>query len=86
MWEIREHNAMRRQLGGLPLIVRKRYEIWKEVAMHSGVDGLARVRGFQDGRLRGEWTGWRSSRVGAKHRVIYRYVYRKFWPMFILTL
>ncbi len=63
--------------------MRKRYEIWKEVAAHSGTDGLDAVRGFRDVRLKGEWAGWRSSRVGPKHRVVYRYAYRKFWPMFI---
>ncbi len=83
MQEIHEHQAIRRQLGGLPVAVRKRYEIWKEVAGHSGLDGIAEIRGFKDVRLKGEWAGWRSSRLGPKHRIVYRHAYRKFWPMFV---
>jgi mRNA-degrading endonuclease YafQ of YafQ-DinJ toxin-antitoxin module len=50
----------------------KRYEKWKDVVRISGPQGLRAIRGFQDERLRGEWEGYRSSRLNQQFRVIYR--------------
>jgi mRNA-degrading endonuclease YafQ of YafQ-DinJ toxin-antitoxin module len=52
--------------------VLKRYEKWKDVAALSGPPGLRLVKGFRDEALAGEWTGFRSSRLGDQWRVIYR--------------
>lgn len=43
--------------------VQKRYEKWKDIVKLSGPVGLKRVRGFRDKALRGDWNGYRSSRL-----------------------
>jgi addiction module RelE/StbE family toxin len=40
--------------------------------MISGPKGLRLIKGFHDEALSGEWKGHRSSRLGAKYRVIYQ--------------
>jgi len=40
--------------------------------MVSGPQGLRLIKGFHDEPLRGDWKGCRSSRMGDKHRVIYK--------------
>jgi len=72
MWEVYEHRRVSRQLGSVPVDVLKRYEKWKEIVSISGPEGLRRIRGFNDEALRGEWKGFRSSRLSLQYRVIYR--------------
>jgi len=72
MWEVYEHRRVSRQLGSVPVDVLKRYEKWKEIVSISGPEGLRRIRGFNDETLRGEWKGFRSSRLSLQYRVIYR--------------
>ena len=75
MWVIEEHRRVDKQLSGsVPLEVLKRYEKWKDIARLSGPQGLRAIKGFHDEALSGEWTGYRSSRLGLKWRVIYRVV------------
>ncbi len=38
----------------------------------SGPEGLRLIKGFQDEALRGEWKGYRSSRLGIQYRLIYK--------------
>ena len=71
MWEIYEHRRMTRVLSRLPESVLKRYEKWKDVVRISGPRGLRAIKGFHDEALRGEWQGYRSSRLGQQYRVIY---------------
>jgi mRNA-degrading endonuclease YafQ of YafQ-DinJ toxin-antitoxin module len=56
----------------VPQQVLKRYEKWKDIVHLTGPAGLRLIRGFNDGPLRGEWNGHRSSRLGEQYRVIYR--------------
>ena len=63
---------MDKQLDAAPPDVLKRYEKWKDIAMLSGPVGLRWIKGFRDEALRGEWHGYRASRLGLKYRVIYR--------------
>lgn len=72
MWTIFEHRRLDRQLQKAPLEVQKRYEKWKDVVAISGPPGLRKIRGFNDEQLRGEWNGYRSSRLNQQYRVIYR--------------
>jgi mRNA-degrading endonuclease RelE of RelBE toxin-antitoxin system len=74
MWRIEEHRRADKQLNTLPVEILKRYEKWKDIAMISGPRGLRLIKGFHDEALRGEWEGYRSSRLGLKYRVIYRAV------------
>jgi len=72
MWQIEEHRRVEKHLDGAPREIQKRYEKWKDIAMISGPPGLRLIRGFRDEALRGEWLGYRSSRLGLQYRVIYR--------------
>ncbi len=49
----------------------QRYEKWKDIVRLSGPDGLKLIRGFNDEALKGEWKGFRSSRLNQQYRVIY---------------
>jgi mRNA-degrading endonuclease YafQ of YafQ-DinJ toxin-antitoxin module len=72
MWRIEEHQRVDKQLDAVPEEILKRYEKWKDIAMISGPPGLRLIKGFHDEALRGEWQGYRSSRLGLQYRVIYR--------------
>jgi len=72
MWRIEEHQRVEKELDAAPEEILKRYEKWKDIAGISGPPGLRLSKGFQDEALRGEWQGYRSSRLGLQYRVIYR--------------
>jgi addiction module RelE/StbE family toxin len=72
MWSIFEHRRLDKQLAKVPMEVQKRYEKWKDIVEISGPAGLKLVRGFLDEALRGEWRGYRSSRLNQQYRVIYQ--------------
>jgi len=74
LWRIEEHRRGDKQLDAAPSDVLKRYEKWKDIAALSGPPGLRWIKGFHDEALRGEWQGYRSSRLGLKYRVIYRVI------------
>lgn len=74
MWRIEEHRRVEREIHAVPREVLKRYEKWKDIAMISGPPGLRLIKGFHDESLRGEWQGYRSSRLGLQYRVIYRVI------------
>lgn len=62
---------MPRQLSKIPMEILQRYEKWKDIVRLSGPDGLKLIRGFNDEALKGEWKGFRSSRLNQQYRVIY---------------
>jgi len=72
MWQVLEHRRLDRRFKSLPLEILKRYEKWKDIVYISGPRGLKAIRGFNDEALRGQWQGFRSSRLGQKYRVIYK--------------
>ena len=72
MWAVYEHRRVDKQLTKAPIEVQKRYEKWKDIVSISGPAGLKLIRGFHDEALRGEWQGFRSSRLNLQYRVIYR--------------
>jgi len=71
MWQIYEHRKVPRQLSKIPMEILRRYEKWKDIVRLSGPDGLKLIRGFNDEALKGEWKGFRSSRLNQQYRVIY---------------
>lgn len=77
MWEIYEHKKVEKQLQRLPADILKRYEKWKDIVYISGPEGLKRIKGFRDEALRGEWKGYRSSRLNLQYRVIYKVEHEK---------
>lgn len=72
MWLIYERKRLDKQLAKTPLEIQKRYEKWKDIVTISGPAGLQLVKGFRDEALRGEWKGYRSSKLNQQYRVIYR--------------
>ena len=74
MWRIEEHRRVDKQLSAVPREALKRYEKWKDIATISGPPGLRLIKGFHDEVLRGDWQGYRSSRLGLEYRVIYRVI------------
>lgn len=71
MWSIYEKKAVTKALDRCPDEILVRYEAWKRIVEVSGPSGLRSVKGFHDEALKGEWAGYRSSRLGIKWRVIY---------------
>lgn len=74
MWEVYEHRRLVRRLRRIPVEVLKRYEKWKDIVRVSGPAGLRFIKGFHDEALRGEWRGYRSSRLGEQYRIIYQVI------------
>jgi mRNA-degrading endonuclease RelE of RelBE toxin-antitoxin system len=74
MWQLEEHRRVERQLDEAPREILKRYEKWNDISMISGPRGLRLIKGFHDEALRGEWHGYRSSRLGLQYRIIYRVI------------
>jgi len=72
MWKIYEHKNAIKQLESLTIDVLKRYEKWKDIVVISGSKGLKQIKGFNDEALRGEWKGYRSSRLNLQYRIIYK--------------
>ena len=74
MWTIYEHKTAIKQLNSLPIDILKRYEKWKDIVIISGPSGLKQIKGFHDESLKGEWKGYRSSRLNLQYRVIYKII------------
>lgn len=71
MWKIYEKKDAAKALAKCPSEVNARYEAWKRIVELEGPTGLRAIKGFHDEALKGEWKGFRSSRLGIKWRVIY---------------
>ncbi len=71
MWGIYEKKSVRKVLDRLPPDVVLKYEAWKRIVELEGPEGLRLIKGFHDEALKGQWKGFRSSRLGRKWRVIY---------------
>ena len=76
-------NEQRYLFHRLPLEVLKRYEKWKDIACISGPEGLRLIKGFHDEALKGQWQGYRSSRLGVQYRIIYHAVKEKLYVQVI---
>ena len=48
------------------------FSMWKDIVALSGPSGLKQIKGFNDEALRGEWKGYRSSRLNIQYRIIYK--------------
>ena len=79
MWEIYEHKDVSKQLKSLSSDVLKRYEKWKDIVVMSGPKGLKEIKGFHDEALRGEWKGYRSSRLNIQYRIVYKIENEQFY-------
>lgn len=72
MYNILEHKKISKLLKKAPLEVQKNYLAWKRIVELEGPQGLKLIKGFHDEALKGEWKGFRSSRLNKQWRVIYK--------------
>lgn len=72
MWTIYEKKTLLKSLKTIPIRIKKEYEIWKRIIELQGVQGLREIKGYHDEALKGEWRGFRSSRLSLQWRVIYK--------------
>lgn len=78
MWDVYEKRSLGKRIQKLPIEVLKHYELWKRIVELEGPAGLRLVKGFHDEALRGQWLGYRSSRLTKQWRVIYKSVKQRF--------
>lgn len=72
MWEVYEKKIIQKDIKKIPHEVLLRYEAWKRIVELSGPQGLKLIKGFNDEALKGQWKGFRSSRLNIKWRLIYK--------------
>ena len=72
MWTILEKKSVIKNLRIIPRHIKKEYEVWKRIIEFQGIEGLKGIKGFHDEALKGEWKGFRSSRLSLQWRVIYK--------------
>lgn len=66
-----ESGKAQKDLNRTPSEVLRAYEIWARLIEEHGAGVLTVFKGYRDEKLRGEWIGYRSSRLNRKWRVIY---------------
>ena len=74
MWEIYEKKSVVKQIRKIPKEALQNYEIWKRIIELEGPQGLYLIKGFHDESLKGNWKGYRSSRLNRQWRIIYKTV------------
>ncbi len=72
MYTILEHKEALKSLKKTPVEIKKNYLAWKRIVELEGPQGLRLIKGFHDETLKGEWKGFRSSRLNKQWRVIYK--------------
>ncbi|MBI2027431.1 MAG: type II toxin-antitoxin system mRNA interferase toxin, RelE/StbE family [Deltaproteobacteria bacterium] len=73
MWLVKEHRKIKKILDKVPKQVKENFIAWKRIVELQGPIGLRNIRGFNDEKLKGQWDGFRSSRLGDQWRLIYTY-------------
>lgn len=69
--EISESKKSQKDLDKAPVEIVKSYEVWARLVEEHGLAILREFKGYHDEKLRGEWAGYRSSRLNKSWRVIY---------------
>jgi proteic killer suppression protein len=72
MWQIYEKKSLIKTMAKIPSHILKHYEVWKQILLLQGPQGLRLIKGFHDESLKGIWEGYRSSRLTREWRVIYK--------------
>ena len=72
IWKVLEKKTIIKAINKAPAEILVRYETWKRIVELQGPVGLKLIKGFNDETLKGEWKGFRSSRLGKQWRVIYK--------------
>ncbi|MFN7262419.1 MAG: type II toxin-antitoxin system mRNA interferase toxin, RelE/StbE family [Pseudobdellovibrionaceae bacterium] len=71
MVKISESKQAQKNLDKAPKEILRSYETWARMIESHGSAALRKFPGYHDEMLRGEWQGYRSSRLSLKWRVIY---------------
>ncbi|MBI1909679.1 MAG: type II toxin-antitoxin system mRNA interferase toxin, RelE/StbE family [Deltaproteobacteria bacterium] len=72
MYTVLEHKEVAKVFKRAPVEIKRSYLAWKRIVELEGPQGLRLMKGFHDEALRGEWGGFRSSRLNRQWRVIYK--------------
>ena len=70
--KISESKKAEKDLDKLPKEILRAYEIWARLIEDHGTLILRKFPGYRDEMLKGEWLGYRSSRLNLQWRVIYQ--------------
>ena len=60
-------------------------KLWKRIIELEGPQGLQLIKGFRDESLKGNWKGYRSSRLNRQWRVIYK-VTKKLCEVYVFNI
>ena len=72
MWTLLEHREVSKRIRKAPRQVHVNYHQWKRIVEMEGPQGLRLIKGFHDEALKGEWFGFRSSRLSKEWGLIYK--------------
>ena len=72
MVKISESRKAQKDLDKVPKEILRSYETWARLIEEHGTLILRKFPGYNDELLKGEWQGYRSSRLNLKWRVIYQ--------------
>ncbi|MDO8461753.1 MAG: type II toxin-antitoxin system mRNA interferase toxin, RelE/StbE family [Deltaproteobacteria bacterium] len=72
MYTVLEHKEVAKAFKRVPAEIKRSYLAWKRIVELEGPQGLRLIKGFHDETLKGEWGGFRSSRLNRQWRVIYK--------------
>ena len=70
--KINESKKAQKDLDKAPKEILRSYETWARLIESHGTSVLRKFSGYHDEMLKGEWQGFRSSRLNLKWRVIYQ--------------
>ncbi len=71
MAKLHESKKAQKALNFAPKEILLSYEVWARLVESHGHIALKRFPGYKDEALKGQWSGYRSSRLNLKWRVIY---------------
>lgn len=72
MTHLIESKQAQKDLDKAPKEILRSYEVWARMIENHGSAILTKFPGYRDEMLRGQWRGYRSSRLNLKWRVIYQ--------------
>lgn len=67
-----ERDGVDKTLAKAPQHIYRKYQLWLDMMRDHGPEAIREWRGFKDHALKGEWAGYRASRLSKLYRVIYR--------------
>lgn len=72
IWHLYESAQARKILAKAPRQIARKYQFWANMIQTQGPEAVRGFPGFRDEALKGEWEGYRASRLNIQYRVVYR--------------